>query len=311
MAQATMNRRRGYPFHPVKTAGALLLAGAAAYGFLNWNNASLTAPTIAAVTGAVATGPRALEGTGAPNGKVQLFVNDAPVGIADVNAEGRWTYNANLPSGSVNVVAKSLEGDVTRLESAPLALNVEAPKFDGLKVMAEGAGVQIYQPQLTNANGFLPSAPFTLAGRGPNGAKLEVLEGEKVLGTVDADANGFWNYGVTPTGFGDIDYTVRPVGSSAGALYTLNIAQAGATGPVCPCKLRINMTNAKARDAKITLTGTNNQDLEDRTGPLGAWANLEAGRYTYTVEKPGFAAFTKVAELPKNRSISVYLNPQR
>ncbi len=310
MAQATLNRRRGYPFHPVKTAGALLLAGAATYGFLNWNNGSLTAPTVSGITGAVAAGPRALAGTGGPNGKVQVFVNNAPVGIADVGADGKWMLDASLPSGAVSVVAKGLEGDVTRLESAPLTLNVEAPKFDGLKVMAEGAGVQIYQPQLANANGFLPSAPFALAGKAPSGAKLEVLEGDKVLGTVDSDANGFWNYQITPTGFGDIDYTVRPAGSSAGALYTLNIAQAGATGPVCPCKLRINLTNPKARDAKITLTG-GDAELEDRTGPFGAWANLGAGRYTYTVEKAGFATLTRVAELPKNRSISVYLDPQR
>jgi hypothetical protein len=310
MTQASFNRRRGYPFHPVKTAGALLLAGAAAYGFLNWNNGSLTAPTISPITGAVASGPRVLVGTGAPNGKVQVFVNNAAVGIADVNADGQWRLDASLPSGAVNVVAKGLEGDVTRLESAPLTLNVEAPKFDGLKVMADGAGVQIYQPQLENANGFLPSAPFALAGKAPSGAKLEVLEGDKVLGTVDADGNGFWNYQVAPTGFGDIDYTVRPVGSNAGALYTLNIAQAGATGPVCPCKLRINLTNPKARDAKITLTG-GETELEDRAGPLGAWTNLGAGRYTYTVEKPGFATFTKVAELPQNRSISVYLDLQK
>ncbi len=67
---------RGYPFHPVKTAGALLLAGAASFGFLNWNTVSLIAPTIAPITGAVASGMRTLEGTGAKNGKVQVLLMD-------------------------------------------------------------------------------------------------------------------------------------------------------------------------------------------------------------------------------------------
>ncbi len=309
---------RGYPFHPVKAAGALLLAGAATFGFLNWNAVSLIAPTITPITGAVASGVRTLEGTGAKNGKVQVFVNGQPVGIADVDADGKWKLDTSLPSGAVNVVAKAFDGKVASLESAPLDLSLKAP-FEGLSPMAEGEGVQVFQPALKDANGFLAADEFNLAGLAPAGTKLEVLEGGKVLGSASAGADGQWSYNVKPSGTGDIDYLVRPEGKEGGALYTLNIAPKGATAAVCPCKLRFILTNPKAQAAIVSLTGssatpqpvTATIPFKGRTATMISFIGVQGGDYTYSVAQTGFTTFGKTANLPKNRTISVYLNPAK
>jgi hypothetical protein len=306
---------RSYPFHPVKAAGAVLLAGAAALGFANWNAVSLIAPTIAPITGAVASGQRTLEGTGAKNGKVQVFVNGAPVGIADVDANGIWKLETNLPSGAVNLVAKAFDGKIASLESAPLDLTLKAP-FEGLSAMAEGEGIQVFQPQLADANGFLATDEFNLAGLAPQNSKLEVLEGGKLLGNVTVGADGQWNYGVKPSGTGDIDYLVRPEGKESGALYTLNIAPKGAKSPVCPCKLRFILTNPKAQAANVTLTGASATPepvsavipFKGKTATMVSFIGVPAGDYNYSLEQPGFKTFAKSANLPKNRTISVYLD---
>ena len=309
---------RAYPFHPVKTAGALLLAGAAAFGFINWNAVSLIAPTIAPMTGAVASGIRTLEGTGAKNGKVQVFVNGAPVGIADVDANGNWKLDTSLPSGAVNIVAKAYDGKLATLESAALDLTLKAP-FEGLTPMAQGEGIQIFQPQLANANGFLAADTFNLAGRAPANSKLQVLEGGKVLGSATAAADGQWTYAVTPTGTGDLDYLVRPEGKTTGALYTLNIAPKGAKAPVCPCKLRFILINPKAQAANITLKGSSATPqpvsavipFKGKTATMVSFIGVAAGDYSYNIEQAGFKTFGKTASLPKNRTISVYLDPAK
>jgi hypothetical protein len=309
---------RGYPFHPVKTAGALLLAGAATFGFMNWDTVSLSAPTIAPITGAVASGLRTLEGTGAKNSKVQVFVNGQVVGVADVDTNGNWKFDTNLPSGSVSVVAKAFDGKTASLESAPLDLTLKAP-FEGLSPMAEGEGISVFTPQLQDANGFLAADEFALSGLAPANTKLEILEAGEVLGQATTAADGQWTYKVTPSGTGDIDYLVRPEGKQNGALYTLNIAPKGATAPVCPCKLRFILTNPKAQTATVTLKGSSTTPepvsatipFKGKTATMISFIGVDAGDYTYSVEQTGFTTFGKTANLPKNRTISVYLNPAK
>ncbi len=214
------------------------------------------------------------------------------------------------------MVAKAYDGKVAALESNPLNLDLKAP-FAGLNVMAEGEGIQIYQPQLKDANGFLAAEEFTISGLAPAGTKLEILEGGKKIGDVTAGADGLWSYLVKPNGNGDIDYLVRSVGKEAGALYTLNIAPKGATSAVCPCKLRFILTNPKAQAANVSLKGSSSTPepvsafipFKGKTATMVSFIGVAAGDYTYNVEQAGFISFGKTASLPKNRTISVYLNP--
>ncbi len=302
MSQAyTTDNRRGvaYPFHPVKIAGAALLAlGAVFTGLLG--NTQVGAPTIdlnpPAITGKSQTSPVNLVGQGTPNAKYNLFVNGENKGTVTVGNDATINRQLELPSGDVKVQLKSLTAP--EVESNILNLNVAAPSV--------GVTPVILEPKL-EANGFLPNAPFTLRGTGKPGEELEIFDGAKSLGRAKVAADGSWSFGVDAPTPGDHDYRVVGISGSS-SLLTLNISEKGKTGPACPCKLRFSFTNPKTLDAKVTLL-QDAKNLGNKAGTETNWLNMPSGDYAYTVERPGYGTFNGKASLPKNRAISVYLNP--
>lgn len=302
MSQAySTDDRRGkpYPFHPVKIAGAALLALGAVFTGLLGNN-QVGAPTIdlnpPATVGTSLTSPVNLIGQGTPNTKYNLFVNGENKGTVTVGNDAAINQPLELPSGAVKVQLKSLT--VPTAESNILNLNVSAPSVAVTPVILE--------PKI-DANGFLPNAPFTLRGTGKPGEELEVFDGAKSLGRAMVAPDGTWSFGVDAPSQGDHDYRVVGISGSS-LLLTLNISEKGKTGPACPCKLRFTLSNPKTVDAKVTLV-QNTNNLGNKAGTQANWLNMPSGEYAYTVERPGYGTFNGKASLPKNRSISVYLNP--
>ncbi len=302
MSQAyTPEQRRGkaYPFHPVKIAGAALLGLGALFAGLLGNN-QVGAPTIAlnppAVVGTSLNSPVNLTGFGTPNASYDLMVNGEKKGTVTVGNDSAINQPLELPSGDVTIQLKSPTPPT--IESNILNLNVNAPSVAVTPVILE--------PKI-QANGFLPNAPFTLRGTGKPGEELEVFDGTKSLGRATVAADGSWSFGVDAPSPGDHDYSV--VGSSgSSSLLTLNIAEKGKSGPACPCKLRFSFTNPKTLDAKVTLL-QNTTNLGGKEGAAANWLNMPSGEYSYSVERVGYGTFNGKVSLPKNRAISVYLNP--
>ncbi len=294
-----VRRSKPYPFHPVKIAGAALLGlGAIFAGLLG--NPSVATPTIdlnpPAITGITLTSPVNLVGQGTPNAKYNLFVNGENKGTVTVGNDAAINQQLELPSGEVKVQLKSLTAPT--VQSNILDLNIAAPSVAVTPVILE--------PKI-QANGFLPNAAFTLRGTGKPGEELEIFDGAKSLGRAMVAADGSWSFGVDAPTPGDHDYSV--VGSSgSSSLLTLNISEKGKSGPACPCKLRFSFTNPKTVDAKVTLL-QNTTNLGSKAGTSANWLQMPSGEYGYTVEREGYGTFTGKAMLPKNRSISVYLNP--
>jgi hypothetical protein len=307
MSQAfTPNAGRGkaYPFHPVKVAGAALLGLGALFAGLLGNN-QVGAPTIAinppAIIGQSVNSPVNLTGQGTPNATYDLFVNGENKGKVNIGNDSSFSQQLELPNGDVTVQLKSATTPVA--ESNILNLNIASKP-----VATENVLPVITDPQVL-ANGFLPNAPFSLKGRGQPGQELEIFDGTTSLGRVLVAPDGTWSFNVVPTLAGDHDYSV--VGSSGSSqVLTLNIAEKGKTGPACPCKLRFSFTNTKTLDAKVTLL-QNTKNLGSKAGTAANWLKMPSGEYSYTVERAGYATYNGKASLPKNRSISVYLNPQK
>jgi hypothetical protein len=299
-AYAPEDRRgKAYPFHPVKIAGAALLGlGAIFTGLLG--NPSVAMPSIdlnpPTIAGTSLTSPVNLVGQGTPNAKYNLFVNGENKGTLTVGNDSAINQPLELPSGEVKVQLKSLTAPI--VESNILDLNIAAPSVALTPVILE--------PKI-QANGFLPNAAFTLRGTGKPGEELEIIDGTTSLGRAMVAPDGTWSFGVDAPSPGDHDYSV--VGSSGSSeLLTLNISEKGKAGPACPCKLRFSFTNPKTLDAKVRLVqGSNN--LGNKAGTQANWLKMPSGEYNYTVERPGYGTFNGKASLPKNRSISVYLNP--
>jgi hypothetical protein len=159
-----------------------------------------------------------------------------------------------------------------------------------------------------DANGFLPFGKFTLAGTGKAGTELEIFDGETNIGKTNVGMDNTWRFEVEPTNSGDRDFSMRGAGMTNFPTLTLNIAEKGGTGPACPCKLRIGLSNPKTSDASVRISSAG-QKFEDKTGAEANWSDLPAGDYELTVSKNGFKTYTGTASLPKNRSLKVYLNP--
>lgn len=72
--------------------------------------AAATAPTLDTLNASYPVGTAKLSGTGAPNSKVQIVINGQPAGTADVDADGKWTFNGNFPSvGDYTVQVNALD----------------------------------------------------------------------------------------------------------------------------------------------------------------------------------------------------------
>lgn len=163
---------------------------------------------------------------------------------------------------------------------------------------------------LLDANGFLAFGKFNLAGTGKAGTELEIFDGETNIGKTTVGMDNAWRFEVEPTASGDRDFSVRGAGITNFPTLTLNIAEKGGTGPACPCKLRIGLSNPKASDATVRISSAGGK-FEDKTGLEANWSDLPSGDYELTVSKDGFTTYTGIANLPKNRSLKVYLNPAK
>lgn len=310
----TATARRGYPFHPVKTAGALLLGLGAFGGWLLGQGAALTAPVLNPLSSGLLAGATTLSGTGTPNSRVQVFNGSTPLGIATVGADGRWSLRADLAPGAATITARALQGETPTLTSNAVNLTLGAAQSTPVAIVDD---VAINEPRV-DVNAFLPNAPFLLTGTAKAGERLEVFEDAERVGETTAGTDGTWSFLVTPKNVGDRDFSVRKAGGQSGPVVTLNIAEPGSTAAACPCKLRFILTNPNAQDAQITLTGagtipqstTNTVFFQGKSVREIAYPGLPAGSYDFTVNQANFKPVRGNAAPPKNRALTVYLDPQ-
>jgi hypothetical protein len=311
----TAVRRRGYPFHPVKIAGALLLGLGVFGGWLMSQMPALSAPVLNPLSSGLLAGATTLSGTGTPNSRVQVTVNGSPVGVATVDANGNWQLGTDLPQGDAKIVARALQGETPTLESNALNLTLGAGQTGPVAILDD---LQILEPRV-DVNAFLPNAPFLLTGLGVAGETLEVFDGSTNIGKTVVGPDGKWSFTVDPSTPGDHDYSVRKSGSSSGPVVTLNIAAENGTTAACPCRLRFIMTNPKAQDTQVTLTGagtipssqTRSVIFKGRAAQEISYPDLEAGQFRFSISQSGFRTVTGNAAPPKNRALTVYLDPQR
>lgn len=62
-------------------------------------------------------------------------------------------------------------------------------------------------------NATLGTDPFTMKGTGTPGSTIEILDSDKVIGTVTVGADGTWSFPITPTG-STAAYSARPAGTT-------------------------------------------------------------------------------------------------
>lgn len=138
--------------------------------------ATIAAPTASAQ---VKDGVLTLTGTGTPGSKLQIVINDQPVGEATVGPDGTWTLNTNLEPGDYKIDVNALGADGNVAVSAP-ALNVNVP-------------AAVATPSIDPLAANLTAGVITLTGLGTPGSKVQIVIDGQPVGEVEVGPDGKWS----------------------------------------------------------------------------------------------------------------------
>ena len=181
------------------------------------------APTIAApAEGAIAGGSLTLSGTGTPGSRIEILDGDKVIGTAAVAADGTWSF-PTAPQPGTHAYSARVAGDASAA-SAPVSVAVPAPQ----------APAAAQPPAITAPanDAKLNSGPFTMTGTAAPGAQIEILDSDKVIGTVTAGAYGTWSLPVTPSG-STAAYSVRPAGMTDVVAKPIRVTFGAAPAAAC------------------------------------------------------------------------------
>lgn len=203
------------------------------------SGAAAQAPAITApATGAtVDSGNLTLTGSGTPGSQVEILDGDSLIGTATVGADGAWSFATTATAGAHSYAVRPA-GEATAA-SARVAISVPAAPA--------AAGAQ--PPAITApADGAqLDGGPIMLAGTGAPGSQVEILDSDKVVGTVTVGADGTWSFQAVPSG-NTAAYSARPAGSADVAGKPIRVTIGAAPAGACN-SLAVNC------DAWVTRTG--------------------------------------------------------
>ncbi len=326
---------RSYPYHPVKIVGAVLLglaAGIAGFGgakntptatptsitpipkpatpTIPTTTPTSTTPSIDPPAGTVPAGTVNLKGKAAANAQLKLLQDGKDQGnyvVAD--GDGNWTTNLELATGKYSFAVAQVDatGKVTNTSPA-LELSVGAAATPPTSTPSPDlptatSGTLSFGSPLEGA--VLDEGEISFSGKAAPNADLELFDGDTSLRKLKAGADGAWSFKTTPSRVGDFSYkvvsgtesqlisvTVRPKGLAKGALIP------------CPCNLHISTIPSKA----VVTVFKNGKELERQKGPKTLFLNYTEGSYTYNVYVRGYKAYDGAFTLPKNRTLSVYLD---
>ena len=150
-----------------------------------------------------------LTGTGEPGLEVQIVVDGQVAGITRAGDDGSWSLGFTLAeAGEHEMTVKTLDasGDVVA-QSEPVSLSLAPapePEPQAAAASAEASAERIGPDFVFPADGAdvitgrTIIGQLTLIGSAEPGTEVEILDGEDVLGTTQADDEGEWYYTFEP-----------------------------------------------------------------------------------------------------------------
>lgn len=177
----------------------------------------IAAPTLTLPSGPTTAGSITLSGAGTPGAQVDVLVDGKSVGTAKVGADGKWSLPIDLLAGAHEITVNALDSGGNVVAAAgPARLEVAPARAPAITFPADGAQ--------------LAAGPFTMAGAGAPGSRIEILDSDKVIGTVTVGADGTWSFPVTPS-VGTASYGIRPVGAATVATTPIRVTIGATTAP--------------------------------------------------------------------------------
>ncbi len=241
----------------VAAAAAPVSIALAATGATGAPAAQLAAPTLNVPTGVLTPGALALSGTGRPSSQIEILVDGQSAGQAIVGADGTWMLPIALVAGEHVISVRALDpSGAPAAGSSPVRVTVAAASPVAPHVAGDAPAISF------PADGAqIPSGPFTMTGTGTPGSQIEVLDSDKVIGSMAVGADGTWSLPITPSG-ATAAYSSRPADSTDVTARPIRVTIGTAATATCD-SLAINC------DAWVTRVGGRILRLRSSAGTSG------------------------------------------
>ncbi|WAB89494.1 Ig-like domain-containing protein (plasmid) [Pantoea agglomerans] len=185
------------------------------------------------ITGAVLNGGLTddstpeLQGTAAAGAVVTISdQTGAVLGSSTANSSGVWTFAVAELADGEHVFTASVTNAAGNSSEAKFTLTVDtiAPVLPTITGMIDDVGT--VQGTSTTSGGVTDDPSPTFTGKAEKGSLVTLYDGDSVLGSVRADAQGNWSYTPT-TNMVDGDHSIKAVSTDAAG----NISAPGAEWP--------------------------------------------------------------------------------
>jgi len=158
-----------------------------------------------ASTDELQAGALALTGTGEPGSETHVLVDGQVAGMTRVGDDGIWSLKITLTeAGEHELAVRTVDASGTVLTQAePVSLSLApapepAPQAAPASTEAIGPDLMFPADGADVITGRTIIGQLTLIGSAEPGTEVEILDGEDVLGTAKADAEGEWRYTFEP-----------------------------------------------------------------------------------------------------------------
>ncbi|MCB0177912.1 MAG: hypothetical protein KDI62_06770 [Anaerolineae bacterium] len=218
-------------------------------------SAELAAPTLNLPEAALAAGPLALSGTGAPGSQVEIMANGRSLGTAVVGADGTWNFDGTLDEpGDYELVVNGLDADgntFASTEAATLSLT--------------GPAVDVVLPTIDLPEGELSTGATTLTGTGTPGSEVEIVVNGESLGTTTVGDDGAWTFDANLDEAGDYEIVVNSLtadGEVEASSDPITISPVAAVPEMTLPTFELPKGDLNAGELALTGTGTPGSEVE-------------------------------------------------
>lgn len=168
-----------------------------------------------------------LSGSGTSGSTVRIVLDGDEVGLVDVDADGRWSFDLDLAEGSRTLSLDALDAD------GNVATSVDFPAFDVAAAPVTMLDIPILNlPTFDLPETDLTGGEVTLTGSGTSGSEIEIVLNGEVVGTAVVADDGTWRF-PTDLPAGEYELVLRTIDGSGTAVETdpFNFSLAAAEAP--------------------------------------------------------------------------------
>ncbi|MCA1178232.1 Ig-like domain-containing protein [Pantoea rwandensis] len=219
----------------------------------------------------------------------------ALVGTAIVQANGSWSFSSTLAAGThpLSVTVTDAAGNISGTTTASVTIDTTAPAVQLTNTINNNGSTPVTIANNGSTNDNTPA----LSGTAEAGSVVTIRDGQTVVGSVVAAANGTWSITTSTLGEGAHTLTVTAtdaagnVGTATNTI-TFTVSTAATAAPTLIVNNDANNTltpvanNGATNDSTPTLTGTavagNVITIYDGTTVLGSTTAIAGGTWSFT-----------------------------